>query len=218
MFAELLRRELRLGLRHAADSVAALLFFAVVAALFPLGVGPEPAMLARIGPGVIWVASLLAAILPLDRLFGADAEDGSLDLLLLSGLPPAGVAILKMSAHWLLTGLPLLLAAAPVAIMFGVAPAPLGVLLLGLLPGTLVLSLLGTAAAALVVGARRGGLLLPLLVLPLATPVLIMGTLAAEAARTSAPYLGPLFVLGALLALCVPFCPLAAGAALRQSA
>lgn len=217
MFGPLLRRELRLGLRHAADSVAALLFFVVVAVLFPLGVGPEPSLLAEIGPGVIWVAALLAAILPLDRMFGADAEDGTLDQLLLSGLPPSGVALLKACAHWLLTGLPLLIVAAPLAVMFGVAPAPFAVLMLGLLPGTLVLSLLGTAAAALVVGARRGGVLLPLLVLPLATPVLIMGTLAAEAARTAAPYAAPLLVLAALFALCVPFCPLAAGAALRDA-
>ena len=113
---KLLARELRLSLRHGTDSVAAILFFLVAGALFPLAIGPAPETLARIAPGIVWVCALLAALLPLDRLFGADAEDGSLDHLLLSGLPPAAIALGKATAHWLTTGLPLLLAAIPMAI------------------------------------------------------------------------------------------------------
>jgi heme exporter protein B len=162
----ILGREVRLSLRHGADTVAVLLFFVLAAGLFPLAVGPEPVLLGRLAPGTIWVCALLAALLPLDRLFGADFEDGSLDQLLLSGLPPSLMALAKAAAHWLTTGLPLLVVAGPVAIMLRMPPSALGPLLLGLLPGTLTLSLLGTVGAALVIGARRGGVLLPLLVLP----------------------------------------------------
>src|SRR5690348_10316494 len=175
-FLAVLFRELRLSLRHGADTLAALLFFLIAAALFPLAVGPAPETLGRIAPGIVWVCALLAALLPLDRLFGADFEDGSLDQLLLSDLGPAGIALAKATSHWLVTGLPLVLAAGPLAIMLRLPDVALPALLLGLLPGTLLLSLLGGAGAALVLGARRGGVLLPVLVLPLATPVLIFGT------------------------------------------
>ncbi len=177
-----LARELRLSLRHGADTLAALLFFLLAASLFPLAIGPAPETLGRIAPGIIWVCSLLAALLPLDRLFGADFEDGSLDQLLLCGLPPAALALAKALAHWLVTGLPLLLAAAPLAVMLRMPEPAIPTLLLGLLPGTMLLSLLGTTGAAIVLGARRGGVLLPLLILPLATPVLIFGVAAADAA------------------------------------
>ena len=160
----LLVRDMRLSVRHGGDTVAALLFFVLVAALFPLAIGPAPETLGRIAPGVIWVAALLAALLPLDRLLGADLEDGSLDLLLLSGLHPAAIAAGKAAAHWLVTGLPLLVAAAPLALMLRMPEAAVPALLAGLLPGTLAFSLLGTAAAALVLGARRGGVLMPLLI------------------------------------------------------
>ena len=223
MNTQVARRKRRtLGLIFAVSAapvvLAALLFFVLAASLFPLAIGPAPETLGRLAPGIVYVCALLAAILPLDRLFGADMDDGSLDQLLLFGLPAPALALAKAAGHWLVTGLPLLLAAGPIAVMLRIGPEALPVLLLGLLPATLLLSLLGTVGAAVVLGARRGGVLLPLLVLPLATPVLIMGTLAAEAARTDAPYAAPLLVLAALLALCVPFCPLAAGAALRQSA
>src|SRR5271170_1674149 len=181
-FGAVLGRELRLSLRHAGDTVAALLFFLLVAALFPLAVGPGPEVLGRIAPGIVWVAALLAALLPLDRLFGADFEDGSLDLLLLCGLPAAGVAGAKAAAHWLVTGLPLLIAAGPLAEMLRLPEMALPALLAGLVPGTALLSLLGTTGAAIVLGARRGGVLLPLLVLPLSIPVLIFGAAAAAAA------------------------------------
>ncbi|MEJ0019327.1 MAG: heme exporter protein CcmB [Acetobacteraceae bacterium] len=216
-FLAILGRDLRLSLRHGADSLAALLFFLLAASLFPLAVGPAPETLGRIAPGIIWVCALLAALLPLDRLFGADLEDGSLDQLLLCGLPPSAVALAKAAAHWLVTGLPLLLAAAPLAVMLRLPDAALPALLMGLLPGTVLLSLLGTAGAAIVLGARRGGVLLPLLVLPLALPVLIFGVSAADAAAGGLSPRPHLLLLAALLVAALPLCPLAAGAALRAA-
>jgi heme exporter protein B len=210
-------RELRLSFRHGADTLAAVLFFVLAGALFPLAIGPSPAVLGEIAPGIVWVCALLAAVLPLDRMFGADFEDGSLDLLLLSGLPPAGLALAKAAAHWLTTGLPLLLAAAPLAVMLRIPPPALPALLAGLVAGTADLSLLGTMAAAVVIGARRGGLLLPLLVLPLATPVLIFGALAADAAATGGSARPHLLLLAAVLAAALPVCPIAAGLALRSA-
>ncbi len=218
LFFSLIARELRLSLRHGADTLAALLFFFLAGTLFPLAIGPAPAELARIAPGIVWVAALLAALLPLDRLFGADFEDGALDQLLLSGLPAAAIALAKACGHWLTTGLPLLLAAAPLALMLRVRAESLPVLLGGLLPGTLALSLLGTAGAAIVLGARRGGVLLPLLVLPLAVPVLIFGTTASAAAAVHLPVRPHLLLLLAVLAVLLPLAPLAAGAALRAAA
>lgn len=211
-FLALIGRDLRLSLRHGTDTLAALLFFVIAASLFPLAIGPSPGTLRLIAPGIVWVTALLAALLPLDRLFGADFEDGSLDLLLLSGLPAAAVALAKTAAHWLVTGLPLLFIAGPLATMLQLKPTALPALLAGLCLGTMVLSLLGTTGAAIVLGARRGGVLLPLLVLPLATPVLIFGA----AAGTGHPRPALRF-LGALLAAALPLCPLAAGAALRAA-
>ena len=216
VFSALVGRELRLALRYGADTLAAIMFFFVAGLLFPLAIGPSPQMLGRIAPGIVWVCALLAALLPLDRLFGAELEDGSLDQLLLCGLPAAGVAAAKAMAHWLTTGLPLLLAAAPLAIMLRLPPDALPALLAGLLPGTLVLSLLGTAGAAVVLGARRGGVLLPLLVLPLAVPVLIFGAAAADAASGGLSPRPQLLLIAAYLAAALPLCPIAAGAALRQ--
>ena len=215
---KLLARELRLSLRHGTDSVAAILFFLVAGALFPLAIGPAPETLARIAPGIVWVCALLAALLPLDRLFGADAEDGSLDHLLLSGLPPAAIALGKATAHWLTTGLPLLLAAIPMAIMLRLPEEALPALLLGLIPGTAFLSLIGTTGAALVLGARRGGVLLPLLVLPMAVPALIFGVAASDTAAVGLAARPHLLLLSALCAAALPLCPLAAGAALRSAA
>jgi len=216
-FAALVARELTLSLRHGADTAATLLFFLLTGALFPLAIGPSPAILARLAPGIVWVCALLAALLPLDRLFGADYEDGSLDQLMLSGLPAPIIALGKALAHWCATGLPLLLAAGPLAIMLRIPTDVLPVLLLGLLPGTLALSLLGTAGAAIVLGARRGGVLLPLLVLPLAMPVLIFGAAAPAAAADGLTVRPHLLLLCAVLAVAMPLCPLAAGAALRAA-
>jgi heme exporter protein B len=217
-FTAVLARELRLSIRHGADTLAALLFFVVTASLFPLAIGPAPEILGRFAPGIVWVCALLAALLPLDRLFGADFEDGSLDHLLLCGLSATGLAGAKAAAHWLVTGLPLLVTAAPLAVMLRMPEGVVPVLLAGLLPGTLLLSLLGTTGAAIVLGARRGGVLLPLLVLPLTTPVLIFGVAAAEAAAEDMSPRPHLLLLGAMLAAAIPLCPLAAGAALRAAA
>lgn len=216
-FAAILTRELRLSLRHGADTLAALLFFVVAASLFPLAIGPSPEVLGRLAPGIIWVCALLAALLPLDRLFGADFDDGSLDQLLLCGLPPMAIAGAKALAHWLVTGVPLLLAEVPIALMLRMPDAALPVLVVGLLPGTLLLSLLGTTGAAMVLGARRGGVLLPILVLPLVTPVLIFGVAAADAASAGMSARPHLLLLLALLVAALPLCPLATGAALRSA-
>jgi len=165
----------------------------------------------------VWVCALLAALLPLDRLLGADLEDGSLDQLLLCGLPAAAIGLAKALAHWLVTGIPLLFTATPLAIMLRVPGSALPSLLAGLLPGTMLLSLLGTACAAVVLGARRGGVLLPLLVLPLVTPVIIFGVAATDAASTGLSPRSHLLLLVALLAAALPLCPIAAGAGLRSA-
>ena len=217
VFWAVLSRDLRLSLRHGADSLAAVLFFVVAASLFPLAIGPSPDTLGRIAPGIVWVCALLAALLPLDRLFGADLEDGSLDLLLLSGLPAFAIAAAKAAAHWLVTGVPLLLAAGPVAIMLRMPGDGIPALLAGLLLGSGLLSLFGTTGAAIVLGARRGGVLLPLLVLPLLTPVLIFGAAAADAASGGLSPRPHLLLLAAMLAAALPLCPLAAGAGLRAA-
>jgi heme exporter protein B len=217
-FCALLGRELRLSLRYGADTLAAVLFFVLAGSLFPLAIGPAPEVLGRMAPGIVWVCALLAALLPLDRLFGTDFEDGSLDQLLLSGLPPAGIVAGKALAHWLVTGVPLLVVAAPLAIMLQMDRAGLPALVGGLLPGTVDLSLLGTMGAAVVLGARRGGLLLPLLVLPLATPVLIFGAAAAGAATTGLSPQPHLLLLAAVMAAALPICTIAGGIGLRSAA
>jgi heme exporter protein B len=213
----LISRELRLAIRHGGDTAGALLFFFAAAILFPFAIGPSPQILATIAPGIIWVCALLAALLPLDRLFGADFEDGSLDQLLLSGLPASLIALGKALSHWLITGVPLLCAAFPLSAMLHLPDAALPALLAGLALGTALLSLIGTACAAIVLGARRGGVLLPVLVLPLTVPVVIFGAAAADAAGAGLPARTQLLLLGALLAACLPLCPVAAGAALRQA-
>ncbi len=217
VFWAVLARDLRLSVRHGADTLAALLFFMVTASLFPLAIGPAPDTLGRIAPGIVWVCALLAALLPLDRLFGSDLEDGSLDLLLLSGLPGFGVAAAKALSHWLVTGVPLLLAAGPVAVMLRMPNAGIPALLAGLLLGSVLLSLFGTLCASIILGARRGGVLLPLLVLPLVTPVLIFGAAAADAAAGGFSARPHLLLLAAMLAAALPLCPLAAGAGLRAA-
>lgn len=214
-FAAVLQREITLALRHPADTLAAVLFFVLVCALFPFGVGPAPEALARLAPGALLAAALLAALLPLDRLFGAEAEDGSLDQLLLSGLPPAALALAKALGHWITTGLPLLVATPIAAAMLNLPTQAWPAAIAALALATGVLSLFGTAGAALTLGARRGGVLLPLLVLPLAIPAVIFGAAAIEAAAAGMGARPFLLLLGALLALALPMAPLAAGAALR---
>jgi len=214
-FAAVFLREVRLAMRHPADTLAAVMFFVLVCALFPFGVGPAPETLARIAPGALLAAALLAALLPLDRLFGAEAEDGSLEQLLLSGLPPAALAASKALGHWVTTGLPLLAATPFAAAMLNLPVEAWGAALGALALATAVLSLFGTAGAALTLGARRGGVLLPLLVLPLAIPAVIFGAAAIEAAAAGLPARPYLLLLGALVAVAAPVAPLAAALALR---
>jgi heme exporter protein B len=215
-WSALLRQELRLAARHPGDTLAAVLFFVLVAALFPFGAGPAPEALTRLAPGALVAAALLAALLPLERMFGADAEDGTLDQLLLSGLSPAALAAVKAAAHFLTTGLPLV-AATPVAgamLQLPVPAWPAALAALGL--ASAFLSLLGTAGAALTLGARRGGVLLPLLVLPLAIPAVIFSAAAIEAAAAGLPARPMLLLLAALVAAALPLAPMVAGAALRE--
>lgn len=211
---KLIARDLKFSRRHASDTTASLIFFAIAASLFAFAIGPDPAALAAVAPAIIWVCALLAALLPLDRLFGADYEDGSLDLLLLSGLPAYGVALAKAAAHWLTTGLPLLIVAGPLAIMLEMSWGKIPLLLFSLLPGTLLLSLLGSMAAAITLGARRSAVLMPLITLPLMIPSLIFGSGACSSQHP----LPPLLMLAAMLAAAIPLAPLAAGLALRAAA
>ncbi len=213
----LIARDLRLSLRQGADGPVVVMFFVLTVMLFPLGIGPEPTLLARIAAGVIWVAALLACLLSLDRLFQADYEDGSLDLLALSVLPLEAVVLAKAIGHWLVTGLPLILAAPVMAVMLGLGRDGFAPLVLGLAAGTPSLSLLGTLGAALTLGARRGGVLVSLLVLPLTIPVLIFGAGAVDSALGGLSPRPELLLLGGLLAAALPLVPLAGAAALRQA-
>lgn len=217
MFAALIARDLRLALRQGSDAATVLMFFVLAVVMFPLGVGPEPNILSRISAGVIWVMALFAALLSLERLFLADHEDGSLDLLALAPLPLELVVLAKVAAHWLTTGLPLLLAAPVLALSLRMEADGIAVLMLALLLGTPTLSLIGAIGAALTLGTRRGGVLLPLLVLPLYIPVLIFGVGAVDAAVAALPPRPHLLMLGALLLAALPLAPWAAAAALRQA-
>lgn len=213
----LVGRDLRLALRQQADAAMIVLFFVLTAGIFPFGVGPEPNLLARIGPGVIWVTALLAMLLSLERVFLVDYEDGSLELLVLGPLPMELVVLAKVLAHWLTTGLPLIVAAPLIALLYNLDPAALPVLLLAMLLGTPVLSLIGAVGAGLILGARRGGVLIPLLVLPLTIPVLIFGVAAVDAALADLGARPYLLILGAMLLAALALTPWAAAAALRQA-
>lgn len=213
----LLGRDLRLALRRPTDSVVAVAFFIIATALFPFGVGADPVMLARIAAGIIWVTALLATLLSLERLFLADYEDGSLDQLALSPLSLAWTAATKAFAHWLVVGLPLLVASPLLALLLGLDLSGYGTLVLALLLGTPTLVLIGMVAAALTVGARRGGALLALLALPLDVPVLIFGAGAVEAAVAGTPAGPHLQVLAGLLLGALALAPAAAAAALHQA-
>lgn len=216
-FLRLLRRDLRLALRQGADAAMAVLFFVLCVIMFPFGIGPEPGVLARIAPGVILVAALLASLLSLDRLFQADHEDGSLELLSLSSLPMEAVAAAKILAHWLVTGLPLILAAPLLALFLNLPADGFPILLLTLLLATPLLSLIGGIGAALTLGARRGGVLLPLLVLPLYIPALIFAAAAVDSVLTGQTARPHLLLLSGLLAASLPLSPWGAAAALRAA-
>jgi heme exporter protein B len=215
--AAIVRRDLRVALRQGADSLASVLFFVLAVILFPFGVGPEPNILARIAAGIIWVAALFASMLALERLFQTDYEDGSLEVLALAPLPLEAMVVAKVAAHWLTTGLPLLLATPVLAVLLNMGSDGFLVLMVALALGTPSLSLVGAIGAALILGARRGGVLLSLVLLPLYIPVLIFGVAAVDAAVSGLPARPHLLLLGAFLLAALVLAPIAAGAALRQA-
>ncbi|MEH2921412.1 heme exporter protein CcmB [Samsonia erythrinae] len=213
----LIARELRVALRNSAEILNPLWFFLIVLILFPLAIGPEPQLLARVAPGVVWVAALLASLLAMDRLFRDDYQDGSLEQLTLLPLPLPLVVLAKVVVHWVVSGLPLLLLSPLAALLFGLDRHGWWVMALTLLLCTPTLSFLGAIGAALTVGLRRSGVLLSLLVLPLTIPLLIFATAAVEAAMMQLPVGGYLAILGAFLAGSATLSPFATAAALRVS-
>ena len=216
-FALLVRRELRLAFRRKGDVVNVLVFFVVVASLFPLAIGPEPDRLRAIGAGVVWVAALLSALLSLPRLFAADHADGTLEQLVVSPSPLFVTVLAKVSAHWLTTGLPVALVAPVLGLQYDLPAHALGVLVASLLLGTPVLSLLGAAGAALTLGVRGASALIGILLLPLFVPALIFGA-GAVTASLSGLSVGPyLALLGAFLAVSFVAGPWAACAGLRAA-
>jgi len=213
----LIRRDLQLAVRQGSDAALVLIFFLLAVLLFPFGVGPEPSILARIATGALWVTALLAALLSLERLFQADYEDGSLDQLALLPQPFGLVVAAKLIAHWLLTGMPLTVFAPLLALLLGMDAAGYPTLIMALLLGTPTLSLIGGLGAALTLGARRGGVLLALLILPLDIPVLIFGVAAVDAAIAGFAVGPHLAMLGAMLLVALPLSPWATAAALKQA-
>jgi heme exporter protein B len=212
-----LKREIALAMRQKGEVLTPLVFFVVIASLFPLGVGPESALLLRMAPGVLWVSALLAAMLSLQRLFAMDYADGSLEQMALSATPLGLLVVTKALSHFLLSGLPLVLMAPVLGLQFGMEGRSLGILMLTLLLGTPTLSLIGSIGAALTLGVRGAGVLLSLLILPLYIPVLIFGAGAVEADVAGLGIGGHLSLLSALLVLSVFFAPLATTAALKIS-
>lgn len=217
MMWRIFRKELRIAFRHGTDMTNPLWFFLMVITLFPLSIGPEPQLLARISSGVIWVAALLASLLALDRLFRDDLHDGSLEQLLLLPLPLPAVVLVKIMAHWMVTGLPLLLLSPLAALLLGMDIYGWQIMALTLLLGTPTLSFLGAPGVALTVGLKKGGVLLSVLVLPLTIPLLIFATSAMDAVSLHLPVQGYLAVLGALLAGSATLSPFMTAAALRIS-
>ncbi len=217
-FLCIVRRDITLAMRRRTDVLTTLFFFVIVVSLFPLGVGTEKQILRHLGPGVVWVAALLASMLALERLFASDYADGTLEQMLLTPQPLPVLVLGKVFAHWLLTGLPLVLIAPLIGLQYGLPDTALGVMMLSLLVGTPILSLVGAIGAALTLGLRGGGILLSLLILPLYVPILVYGagavTVSSIALEDTLPFFG---LLGAFLILALVFTPLAASAALRIS-
>ncbi|MBK9345276.1 MAG: heme exporter protein CcmB [Burkholderiales bacterium] len=212
-----LQREVSLAMRQKGEVLTPLVFFVVIASLFPLGIGPESALLLRMAPGVLWVSALLAAMLSLQRLFSTDYSDGTLEQMALSTTPLGLLVLAKSVAHFLLSGLPLVLVAPVLGLQFGLDERALGVLVASLLLGTPTLSLIGSIGAALTLGVRGAGVLLSLLILPLYIPVLIFGAGAVEADAAGLGAGGHLSLLAALLVVSLFFAPLATTAALKIS-
>jgi heme exporter protein B len=211
----LLLRDMRLAVRAGGGFGLGLAFFLLVAVLVPLGVGPEGAVLAKIAPGILWVGALLACLLSLDRIFALDFEDGSLDLLATSPMPLEGMVAVKALAHWLVTGLPLTIAAPVLGVLLNLPGAGYGWLVTSLMLGTPALSVIGAFGAALTVGLKRGGLLLSLLVLPLYVPTLIFGAEAVKRGAAGLDATTPLLLLAGITAGAAAILPFAAAAAIR---
>ena len=216
-FMLVLRRDLRVSLRRRSDTFSTLIFFVMVTSLFPLGVGPEPQLLRTMAPGVLWVAAMLASMLSLPRLFADNHSDGTLEQMLLSTHPLALLILGKTMAHWVGSGLPLVLLSPVLALQFDLSASATGVLVLSLMLGTPILSLVGSMGAALTVGLRSSSVLLSLLVLPLTIPVLIFGAGAVEAHIAGLGVAGHFSLLGALLIVSLMAAPWVAAAALRIS-
>lgn len=217
IFRQVIRNELMSAFRQLSSVLNPIWFFVIVVTLFPLGIGTDPALLSRIAPGVIWVAALLAALLSFERLFKDDFMDGSLEQMMLSPYPLAWLVTAKVFAHWLLTGLPILLISPLLAIFLSLQLETFLALFLTLLIGTPVLSLLGSIGVALTIGLRKGSVLLSLIMLPLSIPILIFSTLAVDAAAYGQPYIGMLALLAAMLVAAITLAPYATAAALRVS-
>lgn len=212
-----IRRDTLLAWRGRAGVLSTVFFFVIVVSLFPLGIGPELSVLRGIAPGVVWVAALLASMLSLDRMFAHDYQDGSLEQLMLTPQPLSIVVLGKVTAHWLVTGAPLVLLAPILGLQFDLPPRALVTLIASLLLGTPALSLIGAIGAALTLGLRSGGVLVSLLVLPLCIPVLIFGAGAVEASINGTNAESHLSLLGAMLVLALSFAPWTTAAALRIS-
>ena len=213
----LLRRDLLISFRNRGELLNPLMFFLMVSSLFPLAVTPDPKFLGQIAAGVIWVGALLATLLSLDLLFKSDYDDGSLEQLLLMPTPTMGIVLVKVLVHWLVSGLPLALMAPLLGVMLGLPEGGFAPLVITLLLGTPILSLLGAIGAGLTVGLKKGGMLMPLLILPLYIPVLIFAASAVQTGVDGNSYMGHLAFLGAYLALTFVVAPVAAAAALRIS-
>ncbi len=214
-FFLLLQREILLSFRHASDTLGALLFFILTSTLFPLALGPEPQKLQQIAPAVLWVCTLLAALLPMERIFDQDYEDGSLEQLFLLGIPPSLLAFTKIISHWLCTSIPLLCVSIPLTLLYNLPISILPIFILSLSLGTACQSLIGGMANSIALGAKQNVFLLPLLTFPLLTPVLIFGTMLIDAKLHNLAFLPHLQLLGACFTIALPFCPLAAGIGLK---
>ena len=216
-FINLIKRDLRLAFRHKSEILNPLFFFVIVVTLFPLGISPEKQILAQIGPGIIWVAALLSAMLSLESLFRSDIADGTLELILLSEYHLAVLLLAKTTPHWLITGLPIILFSPLLGTVMFLSTEAIQTLLLTLLLGTPILSLIGAIGMGLVVALKRGGMLLSLLVLPLYIPVLIFSSNAVGSSMAGLSIAGQLYFLAAFLVFCITLAPVATAAALRVS-
>ena len=212
----IIRRDLSLVMRQGSDAFVVLIFFVVTVTLFPLGVGPDPLILQNLASGIVWVSALLSAMLSLDRLFQTDYDDGSLELLVLSPYPLELVVLCKCLVHWLTTGLPIMLISPVLALMLNIKTGAFLYLISSMALGTPIISLLGAVGAALVLGSRRSGVLIALLIIPLTIPILLFGVAAIQAATEGYSASSPLMFLGALLLFSIALCPWVIASSLRQ--